>query len=305
LKTPIVLTLFNRPETTRRVLQSIRVARPERLLVVADGPRKDRPGEAELCRQTRALLDEVDWPCEILREFADTNLGCRRRMSSGLDWAFSHCEEAIVLEDDCLPHESFFPYCEELLARYRDDPEIMVISGTNFQFDADTTTDSYYFSRYPLIWGWATWSSAWRLYDLQMKNWPELRDGNWLEKLLRRRHAVQYWRHTFESAWKGFDTWDYALVFACWLHNGLAIHPRHNLVSNIGFNANATHTRDESSRFAGLPAYPMQWPLTHPTKRDRNYIADERIEAALFGGTLAQRFAAIRERLGQGRSGNV
>ena len=133
MKTPVAFLIFNRPETTARVLEEIARARPPKLLVVADGPRADRPGEADLCRAARAVLSRVDWPCEVLTNFSETNLGCRRRVSSGLDWVFEEVEEAIVLEDDCLPHPSFFPFCEELLERYRADERVMAVSGDNFQ----------------------------------------------------------------------------------------------------------------------------------------------------------------------------
>lgn len=158
--TAIVFLIFNRPEETARTFAAIKAARPSTLLVVADGPRLDRAGEQELCARTRTVIDGVDWPCEVLRNFADANIGCGRRVSSGLDWAFSQVDEAVILEDDCLPDPSFFPYCDELLERYRTDERIMMVSGNNFQNGASRTWDSYYFSRLPHCWGWATWRRA-------------------------------------------------------------------------------------------------------------------------------------------------
>lgn len=151
LTTPVAFLVFNRPDTTIRVFEEIRRARPPKLLVVADGARADRPGEAEKCAQVRAIVEQVDWECGVLKNYADDNMGCKRRISSGLDWVFANVEEAIILEDDCLPHPSFFRFCEELLRRYRDDERVMMISGDNFQFGKKRTDYSYYFSKYPHI----------------------------------------------------------------------------------------------------------------------------------------------------------
>ncbi len=178
-----VFLIFNRPAETFRVFDAIREARPEKLLIVADGPRPTRPGEAALCNETREVLDRVDWSCQVLSNFAETNMGCGRRVASGLDWAFEQVEEAIILEDDCLPDSSFFPYCGELLERYRADERIMMISGNNFQNGASRTADSYYFSQLPHCWGWATWRRAWRHYDFVMQDWRGGRNRGLVKEL--------------------------------------------------------------------------------------------------------------------------
>ncbi|OUC08639.1 hemolytic protein HlpA-like protein, partial [Litorilinea aerophila] len=165
MQTPVIFLIFNRPDTTAQVFAEIAKARPRRLLVVADGPRPHRPDDVEKCSATRAVIERVDWPCEVSCDFAEENLGGRRRISSGLTWAFSQVEAAIVLEDDCLPHPTFFPFCEELLNRYCHDERIMAITGDNFQFGRSRTKYSYYFSRYFHSWGWATWRRAWQHYD--------------------------------------------------------------------------------------------------------------------------------------------
>src|SRR5512139_3287315 len=171
LKTPVAFIIFNRPDTAERVFAEIAKARPPKLLVVADGPRANRSGEAEKCAATRAIIDRVDWDCEVLTNFSDTNLGCKNRVSSGIDWVFEQVPEAIILEDDCLPHPTFFRFCEELLERYRDDERIGMISGDNFQLGQKRTDASYYFSRYNHIWGWASWRRAWRHYDREASAW--------------------------------------------------------------------------------------------------------------------------------------
>ncbi|MBW4580196.1 MAG: glycosyltransferase family 2 protein [Tildeniella nuda ZEHNDER 1965/U140] len=264
LDTPVALFIFNRPHLTQKVFNAIRQAKPSRLLVIADGPRSDRVSEAELCIQSRAVIEQVDWQCQILTNFSETNMGCKRRISSGLNWVFDTVEEAIILEDDCLPHPTFFPFCEALLNYYRDDTRIMVISGGNFQFGHKRTNDSYYFSRYNHCWGWASWRRAWRYYDVDMSLWSTVKQGSWLHDLLGDDRTVQYWTEMLEAvSCNRIDTWDYQWTFACWIQHGLSILPNVNLVSNIGFGTNATHTT-EINQFSNLVTAAMQFPLKHP-----------------------------------------
>jgi len=276
--TPVALLLFNRPETTARVFETIRAARPPRLLVVADGPRPDRPGERESCLRARAVVERVDWPCRVDASFSEVNLGCRKRISSGLDWVFSEVEEAIVLEDDCLPHPSFFRYCEELLGRYRDDDRVMAISGTNYHFGRRFGPYSYHASRYPHVWGWASWRRAWMRYDVTMARWPGLRDGEWLRRVHPRTWVRQFWQEMFEEAWNGTcETWDYQMAFACQAHDGLSLTPSVNLIQNIGFGASGTRTH-RPNRFAEMPVEAMAFPLAHPPELRRLAEADEATE---------------------------
>ena len=278
MKTPVAFLIFNRPETTRKVFAEISKAKPEKLLVVADGPRADRAGEAQRCLEARSVIERVDWDCEVLTNYADENMGCKRRVSSGLTWVFETVEEAIVLEDDCLPHASFFPFCEELLERYRTDERVTMISGDNFQFNRRRTPYSYYFTRYVHIWGWASWRRAWQHYDVEMKLWPELRETNWLADILGQEEAAEYWRQIFELVYAGrIDTWDYQWAFACWMQNGLSIVPEVNLISNIGFGDAATHTHagNTVNKLANLPPVEMDFPLKHPPYMMRHGEADQ------------------------------
>lgn len=275
MKTPVAFIIFNRPERTARVFAEIAKARPAKLLVVADGPRADREGEAEACRATRAIIDRVDWPCEVLRNFVETNLGCKRRVSSGLDWVFEQVEEAIILEDDCLPDQSFFPFCEELLARFRDDERVSMICGSNFQRGKRRSPYSYFFGLHVTVWGWASWRRVWRHYDVEMKRWPELRDTNWLSDLLQNPVALKYWSEVFDDTYRGLhDTWDWQLFFSWWSEGMLAAIPDRNLVSNIGFGDAATRTRDSLPTMANLPRVAMDFPLKHPPEVSLNREAD-------------------------------
>jgi hypothetical protein len=284
VKTPIVFLIFSRPDTTARVFEAIREAKPPRLLVVADGPRADRPGEAERCAATRAIIEGVDWECEVSTNYSDVNLGLKERVSSGLTWAFQAVDEAIILEDDCVPHPTFFRYCEEMLERYRDDQRVMTISGDNFQFGRRRTDESYYFSRYPHCWGWATWRRAWQQYDGAMSIWPRLRDGGWLKDLLGTRQAVSYWRGIFDAVYeKRINSWAYRWTLTCWAQSGLTVLPNVNLVSNVGFMEAATNTTDESY-LANIPAEALSFPLRHPSFMIRDAEADAFTQRTLFAG---------------------
>lgn len=284
LTTPVAFLIFNRPDSTLRVFESIRHVKPSKLLVIADGSRQFNEGELEQCTLARSVLDSVDWPCELLKNYSDINLGCNRRISSGLDWVFSQVEEAIILEDDCFPHPTFFQFCDELLEKYRQDERIMAISGDNFQLGRKRTTESYYFSRYNHCWGWATWRRAWQLYDINMTLWPEVRDNGWLNDLLIDPFSIRYWRNIFQRTYDNhIDTWDFRWTFACWIHNGLSILPNVNLVSNIGFTDQGTRTQYHKNPFANIPTEAMQFPLTHPPCMIRDRRADAFTQSYMFG----------------------
>jgi len=294
IKTPIVFIIFNRPETTKRVFAEIAKARPPKLLVIADGPRTDHPDDAEKCAAVRAIIDGVNWDCDVLKNYSDVNLGCKRRVSSGLDWVFDIVEEAIILEDDCLPHPTFFRFCEEMLEKYRDDKRIAMISGDNIQFGRKRTGYSYYFSRYTHIWGWASWRRAWDNYDVDMKLWPEIRDGGWLQGLLGSKISVWYWKNRLENAYKGkIDTWDYQWFFSCWIQSALTIIPNVNLVSNIGFGPDSLHTA-EKKVFSNMKAEPITFPISHPAYVLRESAADYITEKTIFSGQSLMKKGIIK-----------
>jgi hypothetical protein len=302
LTTPLALVIFNRPQQTARVFARIRAARPRRLFVIADGPRADRPSEAERVAAARTITEAIDWPCEVTRIYADHNMGCRRRISSGFSAVFDAVETAITLEDDGIPEPSFFRFCQELLERYRDDERIMVISGANFQFGRRRTEDSYYFSRYNHSVAWASWRRAWQHYDDEMRLWPPVRAEGWLADILGDKATVRFWTRFFDSAYEQrVDSWAIRWTLACWLQNGLTILPNHNLISNIGFGASATHTTNYTP-FAEMATRPMPFPLRHPRFLLRDTRADAFTQRTLFAPTLGWRVrnrivAALRSRM--------
>lgn len=275
LETPVVFLIFNRPDSTRQVFEMIRAVRPRVLLVIADGPRNGREGEAQRCHAARSVVETVDWDCRVLVNYADVNMGCMRRVSSGLDWVFQNVDEAIILEDDCLPHPSFFPFCQEMLKLYRHESCIAQISGANFQFKRKKQPYSYYFSRYNHIWGWATWRRAWEQHDSAMTDWPEFRDSNRLEGILSGKAEVRYWTDVLNRVLSGeIDTWDCRWTFSCWKNSLLTVIPSVNLVSNIGFGPDATHT-PVPNRYAAMETEAIDFPLCHPPVIEADGDADD------------------------------
>jgi hypothetical protein len=272
-ETAVGLFLFNRPETTARVVDVLRRVRPRRLFAVADGPRPGHPGDPPRCAAARAVLDAVDWDCTLRTDFSPVNLGCGRRVASGISWIFDQVEEAILLEDDCVPDPTFFPYCAELLARYRDDERVLMVTGTNPLAPWRTDAQSYHFALHGYCWGWATWRRAWRLFDFAMSalDLPETparllqatSDEAFTDMVLRMCRASR----------GRIDIWDWPWALAQLLEGRLAAVSAVNLVSNIGFSTGATHTHQPLSLVAGLRTDPLAFPLRHPpdVAADREY----------------------------------
>lgn len=290
LKSPIVLIIFKRPHTTQRVFEKIRDAKPSKLFIIADGGRND--AEKEKCLATRAIVEQVDWNCELFKNYSDSNLGCAKRVSSGLDWVFSQVEEAIILEDDCLPHSSFFRFCEELLEKYRNDNRISSISGQNVQFGNQVTNHSYYFSRYNHCWGWATWRRAWQHFDFHMQHWTDVKNMNLLRSVLEDANSLQTWTKILDSAYNGeLDSWATRWTLSCWLQSSFGIISNVNLISNIGFDADSTNCKaGKESRFSEIPTEEMYFPLYHPPFVLRNAQADTFTEHVLFHQTKLRTF---------------
>ncbi len=282
----VVFIVFNRPGTTAAVFERIRAAQPERLLVIADGPRSDRPNDVSLCRQVREICQRIDWNCDAKFRFSDTNLGCRKNVLEGLAWVFSQVERAIILEDDCVPDSSFFPFCSELLTHYQDDPHVGMISGDHFLDGNFHIADSYYYSRFCHIWGWATWRRAWERMDPTMSDWPTLRKNNWLENITGKGPQLNYWKRMLDDSHAnsgGLNTWDVAWQYACWKSEMACIIPQTNLVKNLGFDANATHTKADDRR-ADMSVTPMKFPLQHPKEKRVFKAADDWSERHLYYG---------------------
>lgn len=251
LETPVAFIIFNRPDTTRQVFGQIRKVRPKKLYVIADGPRKGFSEDASKVIETRAIIDAVDWECNVVKKYSDSNLGCGLGPSTGISWVFEQEDESIILEDDCLPGIPFFYFCEELLIRYRDEARVYGISGNNLFEERIRNEDSYFFSKYSNSWGWASWRRVWEKYDYDMKKWPAFRDARHMEDVFRTKAEVDRFIMMFDGAYASHEQrWDTQFAFTIWSNDGLCIIPRKNLVSNIGMVG--THA-SKGTQYHNLP----------------------------------------------------
>ena len=265
MKTPILFIVFNRPYETKKVFEAIKLAQPEKLYISADGPRLNNKNDDLKCREVKDIfVSQINWTCKVETNFRNQNLGCRLAVSSAIDWFFENEEEGIILEDDTLPEKSFFPFCEELLYKYRNDSRIGIISGDNFGFGFKRNNDSYYYTKYTHIWGWASWRRSWMGYDHNMKDYTQFLEEDRLNDIFPDLIERIFWKENFDKVTQNnFDTWDFQLVYHNFKNNKLNIMPSINLVTNIGFNKDATHTTLDSP-YSNMETEIMKFPLIHP-----------------------------------------
>jgi hypothetical protein len=273
-KTAVLFLVFNRPDTTIKVFEKIRETKPSRLYVAADGPREGYSDEKEKVMKVRKIATNVDWPCELKTLIRDKNLGCKKGVSSAITWFFEQEEQGIILEDDCVPHLDFFSFCENLLDRYFLDERVSVVTGNNFQNSKWRGDASYYFSKYNHCWGWATWRRAWKHYQEDINFWPEWKTSDAWKKYKSDKIERVYWQKIFDSYYSGqIDTWDYPWTCCNWKLGKLSIAPNVNLVSNIGFGNDATHTKSTNHISSNLKTFDLK-KIIHPKKIYRNVQAD-------------------------------
>ena len=279
----VLFIIYNRPDTTQKVFDAIRQAQPCRLYIAADAHRHDHSSDAEKCKAARAVTEEIDWPCEVKRLYQVQNLGCSKGPITAFKWFFTYEEEGIILEDDCVPHPSFFPFCIELLDRYRNNKRIMLISGCNLGYHLNTG-ESYGFSRVPNMWGWATWKRRETMIDYELKEWASEK-----HKLLFTYKAFKNSLFDFDLNWfkywiDKFDLtvnkpiiswWDYQWIYFQTKNKMASVFPASNLITNIGFNDEATHTKEPTNPAAQLVLGEMKFPLVHPKKIKRNIDYEE------------------------------
>jgi hypothetical protein len=282
LQAPVAFFIYKRPERTRRIFERIREARPSRLFLIADAPRASEDRLA--CEQARAIAAEVDWPCEVTRDFAERNLGVKHRIPSGIDRVFGEVDRAILLEDDCLPHPTFFRFCEELLDRYEDEERVMHVAGSQLLPRPPAGDASYHFSRYVHIWGWATWRRAWRHFDVGLREWHELdraaREAR-LRALFDAESERRYWRYVWDNSGE-IENWDAQWSYVLLSRDGLAANSNRNLISNIGFGSDATSATEDPFGIAARPLEGTEFPLAHPDSLQRDAAADTAASSLLF-----------------------
>jgi len=242
METPVLFLIYNRPSKTKRVFEAIRTVKPTKLFIAADGPKDGDPNDFGVCEETRKITEKIDWKCEVKRLYRTKNLGLKKSISEALDWFFANVSEGIILEDDCLPSESFFDYCSEMLSSYRDDSRVMLIRGDNPLGELPSSLGNYYLSKYVGMWGWATWKRAWLLFDKQMSDWPKIKNEGKLEHVFDNYLERLYWHILFDATYqKKTNSWAYRWMFSVWKNHGTVVTPCANLVENIGFKGRKTH----------------------------------------------------------------
>jgi hypothetical protein len=253
-RSAVLFLVFNRPDTTQVVFDQIRMARPPRLYIVADGPRANNAADLELCSQAREIALRVDWDCEVKTDFRAENAGCKEGVSAAISWFFEQEDEGIILEDDCVPANSFFKFCDTLLEKYRSDDRVRHITGCNLQQGQKWGNSTYYFSHMTHVWGWAGWKRVWKDYDKRLAKFDREEMVTRLRGIFDDPYVVESYVKIFDEVKAGkINAWGYQLDFANFFNYGLTAIPNENLISNIGFRADATHTLDPNSVYADIP----------------------------------------------------
>jgi hypothetical protein len=279
-ETPILIIFWRRPSLAKPLMERLRELRPTRLFLACDGARSENMQEASQVEMSRRQFEQaIDWPCKVEKRYSVFNQGCKYGPGNAIDWFFKHVEEGIILEDDCLPHPSFFPYCQILLDRYRHDQRVWQISGNNFVENQTPQEASYSFTGYTTTWGWATWKRCWNSYDIEMQDWPAWRDGIMLANAFGEQDELDYWIRIWERLYSdNFPiTWDYQWNYLCFTNGGLSILPKFNLVSNIGFGEGATNCFDAEDQRSRLESKELII-TDHP----KTVLRDWRIDRAIF-----------------------
>ena len=272
--TPILFLIFNRPSITRQTFEAIRQTKPKFLFIAADGPRHNRPEDIQKCEAARTIVSQINWPCELRTLFRDENRGCGRGPAEAITWFFEQVEEGIILEDDCVPDLSFFPYCQALLEKYRHDEQVYMITGTNALRKWGNRKSSYFFSFMAHSLGWASWRRAWRTFDYEMTEWGTASGQKKVKNTLSNESYFKHYQTEFTNyqANKPEDVWDFQWALARWINGGKTVVPSVNLITNIGFNADATHSFYEHDLLANLPLHRIEFPLRDPTQKTNRFF---------------------------------
>jgi hypothetical protein len=272
---PVLFIIYNRPAHTKKVLEVLEVLQPAKLYVAADGP-KENTIDKKLCEETRGIIDTISWPCIIKKKFNQINLSCKVSVSESISWFFENEEMGVILEDDCVPDLSFFSFCKELLNKFRNDKSVMHINGSNFILDKNFNfgNESYYYSRLPHPWGWASWRRAWSLYDIKMSQFDTFLKKDRLRLVIKNKNYRLKWYQLLEQAKNNkINTWDYQWFYSIWLNSGIVITPVVNLITNIGFGEQATNTKYTSTKMGNRRRYSLK-EIRHPKEIKVNEVAD-------------------------------
>ena len=294
---PVAVFFYNRPNKLSRLWERLQQVKPQKIYLIADGPNPGKQHDYDQCSRCREIVSKPDWPCQVFSLFRDRNLGCKRSVVEGLKWVFSHEPCAIILEDDCIPAISFFRYATALLHQYSDDDRVMAISGRRIHAPDDPENNSYLFSRYALIHGWATWAQTIEAVDWELGEWETLRSTDWLFRELGNPTYVAFWTWVFDRMRQGWDTWDYALAFAMFRKQGLCAIPSVNLVENIGYDSDGSNTLDQHPGVSDRKASDIGFPLFHPQKVETDKSVDDQLEWLVHSGLVHRQMGIARRRM--------
>jgi len=297
MNTPVVIFIYQRTNNWTALARVLSQVKPLTIYLVADGP-KNSMEKIETDKARVGLESLINWQCQIHKNYAKTNLGLKERFRTGIDWVFQSTDRAIFLEDDCIPDPTFFKFCDELLDKYKDDERIFSISGNNFQFGKSRSKDSYYYSKYPHIWGWATWKRSWDKYDGNISDWGDRRKSDWLRDSTSGFIISKFWKYIFDRLSAGkINTWDYQLTYASFKSRGLNIIPSVNLVTNVGYGKYSTNIKSKNQTI-GVEAVPMAFPLVHPINLAIDDECDRKIENLVYLHPLGKLSLLIKSLLG-------
>ena len=302
MNTPLLLIVWRRSNETKKLIDSLRPIRPQNIYVACDGPKSnDYQSDNQVAEVKNVISREIDWDCKIQKRYSAYNQGCKNGVSNAITWFFSNVTEGIILEDDCLPKKEFFTYCSILLERYRNDKRIWCISGNNDnQNGIKRGNKSYFFSRYPEIWGWATWKRCWDEYDSELSSWGTLRKSNTLRDCFDSYKQYNYWRKIWDKLYffNEPDTWDYQWLYTCMINSGLSCIPNTQLVENIGFSPLATHTKRPTHMIKVVYNQSNNFlPIEDPSYILRSKEADNYTEENYFSGYTIFSYISIKTKI--------
>lgn len=289
-KTPILLIAWKRPDKTLKILNAIKKVKPKYFYIACDGANNNDDFLKFQVNLTRKkILENITWDCELKTLFSEINQGCKIGVSNAISWFFNNVEKGIIIEDDCLPHQDFFYFCDELLDKYEDDKRIWSISGNNIHREKSIEPDSYFFSKYSHCWGWATWKRCWSKYDRDILDWPSYKSKGVLNRIFDSEREKVFWMKTLDNIYYHSkpNTWDYQWSYTCFINSGLSIIPKENLIYNIGFDHEATHTRYGNPNEV-LKSYKRftskVFPLKHPLNIHCSIKIDKYTDAICYSG---------------------
>jgi hypothetical protein len=275
MKEAVLLIVYNRPEKTKKILKKLEIAKPPRLYIAADGPNTLKINDSYLVKETRKIIQTVRWKCKVHYLLRSNNLGCKYAVSQGIDWFFKHETKGIILEDDCLPNQDFFIFCENLLNYHKRNKKIFSITGTNFYKKSLVKDASYYFSIFPNVWGWATWRRSWKYYDVEMKFWPKYKKTKEWKKFFNENYKRKFFEKAFDQSFNNkINTWDYQFTALSFMLGGLTATPTKNLIKNIGFGSNSTFNKNSKHRLANLKTQSLK-KIYHPSSINRCLLSEK------------------------------